>query len=167
VGGKDGLAVEAWSQDGSRKLDAGQLSVINNQVDATSGTVTLKGTFSNPRNLLWPGAFVSIRLVLEVQKNGLTVPSAAVQRGPQGAFVWTLAPDGTARQAVITVEQSTHGQVLVSSGLSAGEQVVIDGQYGLTPGARIAAVSGGQQGGNQQLAGPMRSAETNRLGIAP
>ncbi|MDB5405835.1 MAG: efflux transporter periplasmic adaptor subunit, partial [Rhodospirillales bacterium] len=137
--GKDGLTVEAWSQNNSRKLDTGNLAVINNQVDATSGTVTLRGTFPNPGDLLWPGAFVSIRLVLDVQHGGLTIPATALQLGPQGTYVWTVAGDGTAQPTSITVRQSRHGQVLVSSGLSAGEQVVTNGQYGLVPGAHVAA----------------------------
>jgi multidrug efflux system membrane fusion protein len=166
--GNDGLTVEAWSQDNSRKLDTGHLAVVNNLVDATSGTVTLKGIFPNEHRLLWPGAFASVRLVLDVQRGGLTVPSAAVQQGPQGAFVWTVAQDGTAQPTVITVRQSLHGQVLASSGLSAGEQVVTNGQYGLTQGVHVAVqTSGPPQDSNGRPGRPMRNAQTNRLGIAP
>jgi multidrug efflux system membrane fusion protein len=166
--GENGLAVEAWSQDNTRKLDSGRLSVINNQVDATSGTVTLQGMFPNARDLLWPGMFVSIRLVLYVQHDGLTVPSAALQRGPQGAFVWTVAEDGTAHPTAVTVQQSQHGQVLVSSGLSAGERVVTNGQYGLTAGAHVAVQpSGAQQASSGGPSRPMRNSQTNRLGIVP
>jgi multidrug efflux system membrane fusion protein len=166
--GNDGLTVEAWSQDNSRKLDTGHLAVVNNLVDATSGTVTLKGIFPNEHRLLWPGAFASVRLVLDVQRGGLTVPSAAVQQGPQGAFVWTVAQDGTAQPTAITVRQSLHGQVLASSGLSAGEQVVTNGQYGLTQGVHVAVQpSGPPQDSNGRPGRPMRNAQTNRLGIAP
>ena len=166
--GNDGLTVEAWSQDNSRKLDTGQLAVINNQVDATSGTVTLKGVFPNDHRLLWPGAFVSVRLVLDVQHGGVTVPSAAVQQGPQGPFVWTVAQDGTAQPTTITVRQSVHGQVLVSSGLSADEQVVTNGQYGLTQGVQVTVQpSGPQQADSGRPTRPMHNSQTNRLGIAP
>jgi multidrug efflux system membrane fusion protein len=166
--GKDGLTVEAWSQDNSRKLDTGRLSVINNQVDAASGTVTLQGTFPNLRDLLWPGAFVSVRLVLDVQHGGLTIPATALQQGPQGTYVWTVAGDGTARPTSVTVKQSRHGQVLVSSGLSAGEQVVTNGQYGLVPGAHVAAQNAGPQQENASApVQSMRNAQTSRLGISP
>jgi multidrug efflux system membrane fusion protein len=166
--GKDELTVEAWSQDNSRKLDTGGLSVINNQVDATSGTVTLRGTFPNPHDMLWPGAFVSIRLVLDVQHGGLTIPAAALQRGPQGTYVWTVAGDGTAQPTSVTVQQSRHGQVLVSSGLSAGEQVVTNGQYGLVPGAHVAVQNAEPQQGNAPTpAQSMRNTQTNRVGFSP
>jgi multidrug efflux system membrane fusion protein len=166
--GKGELTVEAWSQDNSRKLDTGGLSVINNQVDATSGTVTLRGTFPNPNDMLWPGAFVSIRLVLDVQHGGLTIPAAALQRGPQGTYVWTVAGDGTAQPTSVTVQQSRHGQVLVSSGLSAGEQVVTNGQYGLVPGAHVAVQNAEPQKGNAPTpVQSMRNTQTNRVGFSP
>lgn len=166
--GSDGLVVEAWSQDNSRKLGTGQLSIINNLVDPTSGTVTLKGIFPNQQHLLWPGQFVSVRLVLHVQKGGLTVPSAAIQQGPKGAYVWTVAQDGNARQAAVTVEQSVRGQALISSGLTVGEQVVTNGQYGLTPGAHVAVQpSETPQDNSGQPGRPMRNNQNIRLGISP
>ena len=166
--GKDGLTVEAWSQDNSEKLDTGRLSAINNQVDVASGTVTLQGTFPNPRELLWPSAFVSVRLVLDVKHGGLTIPATALQYGPQGTYVWTIAEDNTAQPTPITVQQSAHGQVLVSSGLRAGAQVVSNGQFGLMPGAHVAV----QNSNSQQLSGSapaqsMRNTQTNRLGFSP
>ncbi len=166
--GKDGLIVEAWSQNNSEKLDTGRLSVINNQVDANSGTVTLQGTFPNPHDLLWPGAFVSVRLVMEVKHNGLTIPATALQYGPQGTYVWTIAKNGTTQPSPVTVEQSAHGQVLVSAGLRAGAIVVTNGQYGLVAGARVIAQSGQSQQVNGSPLGPsMRNSQTNRLGFSP
>lgn len=166
--GKDGLTVEAWSQDNANKLDTGRLSVINNQVDVTSGTVTLQGTFPNPRELLWPGAFVSVRLVLDVKHGGLTIPATALQYGPQGTYVWTVAEDGTAQPTSITVQQTAHGQVLVSSGLGAGAQVVSNGQYGLVPGAHVAVQASDSQQVNGSTPAPsMRNTQTNRLGFSP
>lgn len=166
--GTEWLVVEAWSQDNSRKLDTGRLSVINNLVDATSGTVTLQGTFPNPRHLLWPGAFVSVRLVLDVTHGGLTIPAAALQRGPHGPYVWTVAADGTAQAMQVTVRQSLHGQVLLSSGLSGGEQVVTNGQYALVPGAHVAVQNTGpRQENGATPAPPMRNSQTNRLGFSP
>lgn len=165
--GNGGLAVEAWSQDNTRKLDTGRLSVINNQVDPTSGTVTLQGTFANPEDLLWPGAFVSVRLVLDVKRGGLTIPAMALQHGPQGTYVWTVAADGTAHATPITVQQSAHGRILVSSGLGAGEQVVTDGQYGLAPGAHVAVQKGGAQPDADSMAQVLHNNQTGRLGIMP
>jgi len=95
VAGDRGLAVEAWTQDAARKLGEGRLEALSNQVDATSGTLTLKATFPNPDRALWPGASVLARLVLDTQQGGLTVPSAALDQGPQGPFVWLVW--GTAR----------------------------------------------------------------------
>ena len=166
--GKDGLSVEAWSQNNSKKLDTGRLSVINNQVDATSGTVTLQGTFPNPHELLWPGAFVSVRLVLEVRHNGLTIPATALQYGPQGTYLWTVDKNGTTQPTSVTVVQSAHGQVLVSAGVSAGTPVVTNGQYGLVAGAHVTAQSGQSQQVNGSRLGPsMRNSQTNRLGFSP
>jgi membrane fusion protein, multidrug efflux system len=166
--GRDGLAVQAWSQDDAHQLDSGRLSVINNQVDAASGTVTMQGMFPNARELLWPGMFVTVRVVLEVRHDGLTVPSAALQQGPEGAFVWTVAQDNTAHPAPVRVEHSQHGQVLISSGLTPGDRIITDGQYGLTPGAHVAIQrSGAQQGNGERPAPPLHNAQTDRLGIVP
>jgi membrane fusion protein, multidrug efflux system len=166
--GKDGLTVEAWSQDNANKLDTGRLSVINNQVDVASGTVTLQGTFPNPHELLWPGAFVSVRLVLDVKHGGLTIPATALQYGPQGTYVWTVAQDGTAQPTSITVQQTAHGQVLASSGLGAGAQVVSNGQFGLAPGSHVAVQNSKSQEANGSTPAPsMRNTQTNRLGFSP
>lgn len=163
--GADGLAVEAWTQDGSRKLDEGRLQALSNQVDAQSGTVTLKGVFPNPRRSLWPGASVVARLVLDVQKDGLTVPAAALDQGPQGAFVWVVAPDNTVHPTPVKVRQTLGGEALIASGLQAGQQVVTDGQYGLTSGAHVAVQQPSQQA---SAGGPeLRRNGANRLGISP
>jgi membrane fusion protein, multidrug efflux system len=165
--GKDGLIVEAWSQDNSQKLDTGRLSVINNEVDAATGTVALQGTFPNPRERLWPGAFVSVRLVLEVEHGGLTIPATALQYGPQGPYVWTVAEDGTTQPTPVAVRQSTHGQALISSGLSAGAAVVTNGQYGLVPGAHVAVHNSKSEANGPTTAPTMRNIQGNRLGFSP
>ncbi len=164
---KGGLAVEAWTQDGSRKLDEGKLAALSNEVDATSGTITLKGVFPNPGNALWPGALVSVRLVLDTQQGGLTVPNTAVDQGPTGPFVWVVNPDGTAHSTPIAVRQQLRGQTLVSSGLTAGEQVVTNGQYGLTSGAHVTVQHASPpQPGSTGPAAPMRTNQPGRLGIS-
>jgi membrane fusion protein, multidrug efflux system len=163
-----GLLVEAWSQDGARQLDQGVLSAVSNEVDATTGTVMLKAVFSNPKSLLWPGASVAVRLVLDVRHDGLTIPAAAVNQGPKGPFAWTVARDGTARMAQITIAQQLRGQVLVSSGLSAGERVVTDGQYGLTSGAHVKIQNPAEQAYAVREQSPeFRTIQSGRLGISP
>ncbi len=163
VAGDRGLAVEAWTQDAARKLGEGRLEALSNQVDATSGTLTLKATFPNPDRALWPGASVLARLVLDTQQGGLTVPSAALDQGPQGPFVW-LVGDGTVKAVPVQVRQIANGQVLVSKGLQAGQMVVTDGQYGLSDGAHVTVQ---QAGAEQADATPLRRNGANRLGISP
>jgi multidrug efflux system membrane fusion protein len=166
--GKTGLAVEALTQDDSRKLGTGRLSVIDNQIDPTSGTISLEATFPNDEGLLWPGAFVNVRLVLATKRDGLTIPATALQRGPGGPYVWTIADDDKARMQPVTVEQSLHGQVLISSGVSAGERVVTDGQYALSAGLRVAVQTAQSvAAGGTSPAATMRNPQPDRLGIRP
>ena len=165
---KTGLVVQAWSQDGSRELDEGVLSALSNEVDANTGTVMLKAVFPNPNQLLWPGASVAVRLVLDVQRDGLTVPAAAVNQGPEGPFAWTVGADGTATISPLQIRQQLRGQVLVSSGLRAGEQVVTDGQYGLTPGAHVSVQALSQLASAEAGGAPaLRTNQTGQLGISP
>jgi membrane fusion protein, multidrug efflux system len=90
------LSVEAWSQDGGKDLGTGRLTVINNSVDATSGTITLRAVFTNESKMLWPGEFVQARLIIKTVGDGLTVPAPVVQRGPDGAYVWVVTSDDVA-----------------------------------------------------------------------
>ena len=160
--GAAGLTVEAWSQDGTSKLDIGTLETLNNTVDAASGTIMLRADFPNAQKLLWPGEFVQARLILRVQHDGLTVPAAVVQRGPNGAFAWVVRPDGTVAPQPIQVAQSVRGTALVTSGLTARETVVSDGQYGLKPGDKVAPRSPGDTAD-----APLMNAQTDTLGIQP
>lgn len=164
--GADGLAVEAWTADGARKLDEGRLQALSNQVDATSGTVTLKAVFPNRQRLLWPNAAVSAHLVLDVQKDGLTVPAAAIDQGPKGPFAWVIDAGGAVHPVPVGVRQVANGRALVGSGLQAGQQVVTDGQYGLAEGAHV-AVQPVQQASAADGSPQLRSNGANRLGIAP
>jgi multidrug efflux system membrane fusion protein len=158
-GGKQ-LTVEAWSEDGTRKLATGCLTVINNTVDSASGTITLRAVFTNQDEMLWPGEFVQARLIVKTILNGLTVPAAAIQRGPNGAYVWVVPHDDQAKAQPVTVGQLVNGQALITSGLAKGETVVTDGQYGLTPGAPVVIASG-------DTVNPLQNAQTQMLGIQP
>ena len=161
--GKASLTVEAWSQDGKVELDAGTLEMVDNRVDAASGTITLRADFPNAKKLLWPGEFVQARLILAVRHDGLTVPAPVIQRGPDGTYAWVVHPDGTAAPQPIQVGQLLHGTALVDAGLTAGETVVTDGQYGLKPGDRVAE----RHPADPHDTVALKNAQTDMLGIQP
>jgi multidrug efflux system membrane fusion protein len=133
------LRVLAFSRDDKTELGDGTLALIDNQIDQTTGTIRLKATFPNKDHALWPGQFVNARLFLAVRHDGVTVPAAVVQRGPQGTFAYVIKPDSTVEMRPISVAQLRDGLALIDSGLSAGERVVVDGQYKLRPGVRVDA----------------------------
>jgi multidrug efflux system membrane fusion protein len=136
------VKAEAYAADDKARLDDGKLLLIDNQADPATGTVRLKAVFPNAERQLWPGTFVNVHLAVRVQSDGLTVPLAAVQQGPAGPYAYLVKPDQTVTVQPVTVGQSRNGEVLVTKGLSAGETVVTAGQYRLTQGTRIAAMSG-------------------------
>jgi multidrug efflux system membrane fusion protein len=136
------LPVFAFAQDDKTELDEGRLELVDNVIDQTTGTVRLKATFPNKAHKLWPGAFVNIRLLLDTRHDGLTVAASVVQRGPQGSYAYVIGADGTVASRPITVAQISNGQALVDSGLTADEQVVVDGQYKLQPGSRVTVLRG-------------------------
>jgi multidrug efflux system membrane fusion protein len=111
---------------------------LNNQIDTASGTVQLKGSFANPTHTLWPGQYVNVRLVLGARRQALTVPAAAVQRSQGGTYVYVVGDDKTVQVQPIEVASIQDGIAVIDKGLSAGQRVVVDGQYKLKPGARIA-----------------------------
>ena len=131
------LDVEIRPSDDSTRALAGSLTFINNQVDTTTGTIQLKATFVNADRRLWPGEFVTVRLILSVQPDVLTVPSQAVMTGQSGTFVYVVNADGSASTQPIAVGRTVDDDVVVTSGLAAGQQVVTDGQLRLVPGARV------------------------------
>jgi membrane fusion protein, multidrug efflux system len=134
---KGPLKAIAFSQDGKTQLDTGQLLLVDNQADPTSGTVRLKALFPNPQRRLWPGTFVNVRLVTSVQQNGLTVPLDAIQQGPQGQFVFVAGQDHKVAMRPVSVRETLNGEALIEKGLSAGETVVVRGQYRLSPGTLV------------------------------
>ncbi|MBV8589403.1 MAG: efflux RND transporter periplasmic adaptor subunit [Acetobacteraceae bacterium] len=134
---KGPLQAIAVSQDDKTQLDTGKLVVVNNRADPGSGTVQLKATFPNPERRLWPGTFVNVRLVTSTVHDALTVPLDAVQQGPQGLFVFVVGADRKAMMRPVSVAQTFHGEALIETGLSAGESVVVRGQYRLSPGASV------------------------------
>jgi multidrug efflux system membrane fusion protein len=136
---KGPLKVVAFSRDDKTQFAEGTLTLIDNQIDQTTGTIPLKATFPNKDHALWPGQFVNARLFLSIRHDGITVPAAVVQRGPQGDFAYVIKPDSTVEMRPVSVGQLRDGVALIDSGLSAGERVVVDGQYKLRPGSRVDA----------------------------
>ena len=131
------------SQDSSVTLE-GRLTFINNQVDTATGTILLKATFANEDRKLWPGQVaVAVRLVLNVEKDVLTIPAQAVMTGQSGTYVYVLNADQTARTQDVTVGRAADDYVVIEKGLTAGQNVVTDGQLRLVPGARVEVKTGG------------------------
>ena len=125
------VEVTAFSQDNSRVLSTGTLLLIDNFVDQASATMRLKAVFANADERLWPGDFVNARVSLAVQRNVVTIPSVAIQRGPDGIFTWVVAPGNLAQARPITSGPTSGDLTIITSGIEEGERVVVDGQYKL------------------------------------
>ena len=136
-GAHGGLPVSALDRGNTTALDQGSLTVVDNEIDQTTGTVKLKATFPNNDLKLWPGKFVNARLVLTTRKNATVIPSSVVQRGPQGTYAYVIKPDKSVEMRRIKIAQTEASLALVDNGLQPGEEVVVDGQYKLQPGAHV------------------------------
>jgi len=132
------VEVTAFSQDNTRVLGKGTLLLIDNIVDQASATMRLKAMFDNADERLWPGDFVNARVAVDIKRDVLTIPSVAVQRGPDGIFTWVITPKNTAEARVIASGLISGDQTIVTSGLADGERVVIDGQYKLRQNSAVA-----------------------------
>jgi multidrug efflux system membrane fusion protein len=135
------LPVQAIGADGTTVVDSGKVVVINNQVDQTTGTVQLKGEFPNSSVQLWPGQFVNIRVLINTLRQSVVVPTAAVQRGPDGPFVYVVKEDNTVAVRPITVQQQDDLQAVIATGLMAPERVVTTGFGRLSDGTRVEVTS--------------------------
>jgi membrane fusion protein, multidrug efflux system len=133
------LEVEAYAGDDKTLLSRGKLTLIDNQVDMTTGTIRLKGTFDNADERLWPGEFVSARLILATRANAIVVPAPTVMQGPQGAYVYVIRPDDTVERRAVQVAATEENLAVIEKGLASGERVVVDGQYRLTAGVKVNA----------------------------
>jgi multidrug efflux system membrane fusion protein len=127
-------------QDGSGRSTEGSLAVIDNTVDASTGTIHLKATFANHDSMLWPGQFVNIALTLDTLRDATVVPSEAVQMGRLGQVVFVVKPDHSVDMRPVTVGTSLGTKTVIEKGVAPGETVVIDGQMALFPGATVRAV---------------------------
>lgn len=129
--------VAVYSKEDNRLIEEGSLEAIDNQLDATTGTIKVKARFSNPDRRLWPGEYVNARVLVETKANAVTVPAKAVQAGPQGPYVFFVSREGTAEARFVTLGSNAGDVAEITQGLSAGETVVVSGQYRLRPGIKV------------------------------
>ena len=142
--GQPGPEVMAYAQGTEagrgKPLDLGTLTVLDNQIDSTTGTIKLKATFPNATSTLWPGGFVGVRLRVDTLRDATVVPQSAVQRGPRGSFVYVIDQDRVAHRKNITIGYEDDSGSVVTSGVEPGDRVVVDGASRLTDGAKVAVV---------------------------
>ena len=131
------LKVDAQRSDNDAVIDSGTLTVVDNQVDASTGTVKLKADFPNANLQLWPGQFANVRLLIDTLKQVVTIPTGAVQRGPNGTFVYVIKDDNSATIRPIVVQKQDETQTVVKSGVAAQERVVTTGFARLTDGSKV------------------------------
>jgi multidrug efflux system membrane fusion protein len=131
------VKVTTLSRDGGAELDEGTLSLIDNQIDQTTGTARFKATFDNAHNTLWPGQYVDARVLVRIDRAVLTIPDAAVQLGPDGPFTYVVKQDSTVEVRPLHVSEGSNGLTIVTRGLASGERVVTSNQYRLQPGVHV------------------------------
>jgi multidrug efflux system membrane fusion protein len=133
------LAVDAYDRDDITKIASGKLLTVDNQIDTTTGTYKLKAVFDNDKNILFPNQFVNVHLLVDTKRNVTVVPAAAIQRGPQGTYVYSVQKNNTVKIQPVTVALSTSSSIGISTGLQPGDVVVTDGQDKLQDGSKIEA----------------------------
>ena len=138
------LPVVARTSGDSANTSSGEVSFIDNTVDPSTGTIRLKGTFSNADQRLWPGDLVQVTLQLSVDPRAIVVPATAVQNGQQGQYVYLVGKDSTVSMQPVTISRTSGTDAVVESGVKAGDEVVTDGQLRLVPGSKISVKQGGR-----------------------
>jgi len=131
------VPVEVWNRDNTQKLADGKLTVLDNQINQATATLRLKALAANPNRTLWPNAFVKARMLLETRKDALAIPAVAIQRGPQGSYVYVVGADKTAEMRPVKVGLLTGDRAVIESGLEGGEQIVVEGQNQIRPGGKV------------------------------
>ena len=131
------LEVAALGSDLATELSQGHLTLIDNQIDPTTGTIHLKASFENADERLWPGEFVNARVVLSIRKNVVTVPAQTVMQGAQGSYLYVVKPDDTVEHRAVEIAATQNGIAVVEKGLAAGTEIVVEGQYRLSDGTKI------------------------------
>ncbi|MGZ3442628.1 MAG: efflux RND transporter periplasmic adaptor subunit [Polyangia bacterium] len=145
------VRVEAYSRDGGTKLGSGALFVIDNQINVATATLKLKCKLANPERKLWPNQFVKARMLLETRAGATVIAASAMQRGPQGTFVYLAGPDGKAQQRAIEPGITVGDLLVVQKGLVPGDSVVIEGQNQLRPGSVLQSRGGNGNGGGDGI----------------
>jgi multidrug efflux system membrane fusion protein len=140
------LQVEARGQDGTDS-DQGQLTFVDNNVDTTTGTIRLKGTFQNASRNLWPGEYANVKLRMSMQQNALVLPSQAVQTGQDGTYVYVVKDDGTVEMRPVKTGLRVDQDMVIDKGVQLGETVVTEGQLRLAPGSRVQTSGANGPGG--------------------
>ena len=148
------LPVEAYDRDDITKISDGKLATIDNTIDPTTGTYKLKSIFSNENNVLFPNQFVNVHMLVDTKRGVIIVPAAAIQRGPQGTYVYVVSGGNTVNIRTVTIAQTTGNDIGISSGLNPGEVVVIDGQDKLQDGSKVATTTSPTGGAGQGAAQP-------------
>jgi multidrug efflux system membrane fusion protein len=141
------LRVEAWDRDRKNLLAQGTLEAVDNQIDETTGTMRLKALFPNEGATLFSNQFVNARLLVDTLHGTVMIPTAALQRSPQGTYVWVVKPDSTADMRTVEVQHTEGEETAVRSGVAPGEPVVTDGVDNLQPGAKVTTGGAGGAGG--------------------
>jgi membrane fusion protein, multidrug efflux system len=131
------VSVTTVTRDGGRALDEGTLSLVDNEIDQTTGTAKLKATFGNAHNALWPGQYVDARVLVRMERNVLALPTTAVQLGPNGPFTYVVKPDSTVEVRQLTIGDESGGLTVVKTGLALNERVVTSNQYRLQAGVHV------------------------------
>jgi multidrug efflux system membrane fusion protein len=149
---KTPLKVIAQGRSDLRTLDEGTLTLVDNRIDQTTGSVRLKATFPNKDDNLWPGQYVNVELQLKTLPQVVTVPSDAVQRGPDGTYVYVVKPDQTAAMQPVTVGQMRDGTAVIEKGLDAGTPVIVAGQYRVQQGSKIRNTAGSSNADSANVA---------------
>ncbi len=144
--------VTTVSRDGGTELDQGTLTLVDNEIDQTTGTAKLKATFSNAHNTLWPGQYVNARVLVRTERNALTLPTTAVQLGPNGPFTYVVKPDSTVEVRPLKIGDESGGLTVVHTGLALNERVVTSNQYRLQAGAHVRAAAAEATAGSNKRA---------------
>jgi multidrug efflux system membrane fusion protein len=144
------LPVRVALQDGGGRTVTGSLAVIDNTVDAATGTIHLKATFDNRDGMLWPGQFVNVALTLDTLRDATVVPTEAIQAGREGQVVFVVKPGNTVEIRPVTLGPALGGKTVIEKGLALGETVVTDGQMALFPGAPVHIVEAAKTGPGPQ-----------------
>jgi membrane fusion protein, multidrug efflux system len=131
------VKVTTLSRDGKTELDQGTLTLIDNEIDQTTGTARLKATFNNTRNTLWPGQYVNARVLVRTESNALTLPTSAVQLGPNGPFTYVIKSDSTVEVRPLTLGEESGGMTVIKGGIALNERVVTSNQYRLQSGVHV------------------------------